>query len=498
MKNFIKISVLAALLLISAIIIISCAADGGPAGNPEAPVDNSGAENAVPEEEAAPERDTPDLPDADYGGYNFKFLVREWDANGFWGTYEIYAEEETGDPINDAVFRRNRAVEEKFNINITEVRSLDVDGLTKRSVTASDDAYDCAVPGLTSAANMAGGGYLYSLDNLPHMDLSRPWWDQNANNMSIGGRLFFAIGDLLVQDKDSMFIVMFNKTVAQNSGIEDMYKLVRENKWTFDKFHSVMREVSKDLNGDGEMGFDDLLGLASSDFAINVLFYNSGETVTRKDADDFPYFTINTERAITAATRAFEIITDNSSAILANEMRGIPNPWEDGINRMFQENRALFLLAQITFIHRTRTMESDFGILPSPKLDETQDKYYSSINPVNATCVAVPSSAQETKRTSVILEALAAESRYTLVPAYYDITITNKMIRDEESAEMLDLILSSRVFDLGFIFNWGDMGMLPLSLYRNRNGDFVSNYEKIEARAASEMAKTIDAFRELD
>jgi hypothetical protein len=245
------------------------------------------------------------------------------------------------------------------------------------------------------------------------------------------------------------------------------------------------------------MGFEDLAGLASSDFAINVLYYNSGETVTRKDAGDFPYLTMNTERGALAAEKAFEIVTDKSASVLANELKGIPNPWTDGINKMFQEDRALFLLAQITFIHKTRTMESDFGILPSPKLDETQAKYHSSINPGVSNCVAVPITAAEKDKTSVILEALTAESKYTLMPAYYDTTITNKMMRDEESAEMLDIILSSRVFDLGFIFNWGDLGNVPLSLYP-KGGNFVSTYEKREPKAISDMEKTIEAFKNLN
>ena len=41
------------------------------------------------------------------------------------------------------------------------------------------------------------------------------------------------------------------------------------------------------------------------------------------------------------------------------------------------------------------------------------------------------------------------------VPAYYDVALTGKHIRDEDSAEMLDIILDGRVFDLGYIYNVG-------------------------------------------
>ena len=491
MKIFLK----TAFLILALMAVVSCAADetGGRGVSPTGP----GGATEADTKQNAPERLRPELPEADYGGAAFVFLVREYDGMGYWGSYEIFAEEETGDSINDAVYQRNRAVEAKVNIEIKEVRG-EVVGLAQKSIKADDPAYECIMPSLTSAGSMAGSGYLVSFDRLPHINLENPWWDVNTKSMTIGGRLFFTVGDLCIMDKDSIFIVMFNKTVAKNSGTEDLYALVRENKWTLDRFHGIIKETAKDLNGDGKMGFEDLAGLVSSDFGINVFYYNSGERVTEKDENDYPYLTAPTERGVLAAEKGYGIICDKSATVLASDLQagGISNPWTDGINRMFQEDRALFFVAQVTFIHRTRTMESDFGILPSPKLDETQPKYLTSINPGVSNCVAVPATVRDTQKTSLVLEALTAESKYTLMPAYYDVTITNKMIRDEDSSEMLDLILSSRVFDLGYIFNWGDLGNVPLSLFP-KGGNFVSTYEKREAKAKSEMEKTLEAFKNL-
>ena len=511
MRYFIKIVILLILSSFIASALVVCAPNEVPSGSENTQSDKAENQNA---ETTAAEKILPELPDANYNGDTFTFLDSEYDANGYWGSYDIYAAEETGDPINDAVFRRNRTVEEKLNINISEFRTTDIAGLAVKNITAGDAVYDCAMPRMGSAASMASKGYLLSFDKLPYINLEKPWWAESVNSMlTIGKRIFFIIGDLSVMDKDSIFIFMFNKKVASNaggghqyggteasdSGIENLYGLVKDNKWTLDKFHSIIKMVSMDLNGDGELGFNDLIGLVSSDFAINVLYYNTGETVTRKDAEDYPYFTMNNERGVTAAEKAFGIITDKSAAILADalEKSGIANPWTDGINKMFQEDRALFLLAQITFIHRTRTMESDFGILPSPKLNEAQEQYYTSLNAVVSNCITVPVTVTDKEKTSAVIEALTAESRYTLIPAYYDITITNKIMRDEESGEMLDIILSTRVCDLGFVFNWGGLGNLPLSLYP-KGGSFASEYEKRETKAVTEMEKTIEIFKNLE
>ena len=490
--NIKKILIGLILLLILA-EFASCKSDRpNDSSNTDAP--NNG-ESASDNELTDPSK--PVLPEVDYKGDAFTFLVQEY-VNGYWGSYEIYAEEETGDPINDAVYIRNRKVEEKLNINIKEVRTDAVHTTAQKSIGADESSYDCIMPALRYAADMASNGYLISLDQLPYINLEGPWWDQNANaGMTIGNRLFFTVGDLNIMDKDSLFIVMFNKAVAQNNGVENLYNLIRENKWTMDKFHSIIKETAQDINGDGKMGFEDMAGLLTSSYCINILYYHTGETATRKDADGYPYFTMNNERGIRAAEKAFEIITDKSATVLAEELTGVGNVY-DAMQQMFQSDRGLFYMMQITYLHRMRTMESDFGILPTPKLDEMQDKYYTAINREVANCVAVPVTVRDREKTSVIIEALAGESKYTVIPAYYEITITNKMIRDEESAEMLDIILSSRVFDLGFIFGWGDLGNVPWSLYPNKGGNFVSTYEKREPVAISEMEKTIEAFKNLN
>ena len=49
--------------------------------------------------------------------------------------------------------------------------------------------------------------------------------------------------------------------------------------------------------------------------------------------------------------------------------------------------------------------------------------------------------------TALILEALSYESQDTLTPAYYDICLTGKSTRDEESKDMLDIIFDSYIVD---------------------------------------------------
>ena len=496
MKNLSK-KILALIVIVNAILVSSC--QNAPAEQGKNPADTAevSAGGKTADVEAPTERLQPDLPSVNYNGEAFTFLVHEGFSNGYWGSYEIYAEEENGDALNDAVYRRNRAVEEKLNIDIKEVRADDGStvSFTKKSVTSGDCEYDCVMPRMLHAAPLSSDGYLLAFDQLPHINLANPWWDPNLNGITIGGRLFFAMGDLMLMDKESLFVVMFNKNIAQNSGIENLYNLVRENKWTIDKFYSIAKETAKDLNGDGKLGLDDVAGILSSRAGINFLHFGTGETIVKKDGDDYPYLTMNNERGIRAAEKIVAIFNDTAATVIVEGTSGVSD-WPNTMNGMFQNDQGMFLHAQLTYVQRNRVMESDFGILPSPKLDGTQPKYYTLINSIASACIAVPLTVKDRERTSVVLEALSAESKYTLIPAYYDITITNKMIRDEDSAEMLDIIFSSRLFDIGVVFNWGDMWTVPQTLYPN-GGNFVSTYEKREPKALQEMGKTIEVFKNL-
>ena len=82
------------------------------------------------------------LPEKNYNGAEFTILYRnEW-------AYEFVAEEENGDIINDAILRRNRAVEDRFNVtlNLYGVQgtydAAEFRDAVNNSVLAGDSEYD--------------------------------------------------------------------------------------------------------------------------------------------------------------------------------------------------------------------------------------------------------------------------------------------------------------------------------------------------------------------
>ena len=490
-----KMKRLVALLIVALMIIGVFAGCQNETANVSGETTTSSDEITVEETTARLE---PDLPVDDYNGYKFRFLVREYDGNGYWGSKEVFAEEENGDPINDAVYLRNRKIEEKYNISISEVRSGNMLGDTQKVVRAGDHEYDCVMPHAGDAASLAQSEYLMDFNNLTYIDLNMPWWDKGSNDtLSIGGKYFFTMGELNIMDNDATYVMMFNKDVANNFGVDDLYDSVLNNKWTFEKFYTVIQTVSEDLDGNGTYDDNDRYGLLTDNGAIKLgLFYASGETLIKKDKDDFPFINIELTRASAVMEKMIEINTNKASTLLAENLTHISDPWTNGLNRLFKEGKGLFYAIGLTVMHKMRDMDSDFGLMPYPKFDESQTKYMNYVSSWCTNTVAIPVTTPDIDMASIIIEALAAESMYTLTPAYYEITIVNKTIRDEGSAEMLDIILTNRIYDLGGIYNWSGIGNLPMDT--QDAGQFISKISTIEAATMTAMEKTINLYKEME
>ena len=144
-------------------------------------------------------------------------------------------------------------------------------------------------------------------------------------------------------------------------------------------------------------------------------------------------------------------------------------------------------------------MNSDFGILPYPKYNEQQDKYYSRME--GCELFFAPISADQTAldRSSVILEAMASESAKSVIPVYYDLALKTKFARDAESEEILDILFANRVFDLGDTA-WCDQVRDPVfaSMFKNNNRDLVSKLDSLEKTIGKLIDKTVTAFESLD
>jgi hypothetical protein len=455
--------------------------------------DNIPSENQQGEKEGADSRLEPGLPDVDFNGYTFTFFAHCIDYPGDWvgdgDPRELVVEEENSEPINDAVYKRNMKIMEKYNIDIQMVTNSNDLGTLKKAVSAGDDLYDAAVIFNNLVPGVVTADLLVNIEELPYVDLKKPWWDPAVNAMSIDRKNYLMAGDLLILDNEATNALLFNKDMMADFGIELPYNTVKEGKWTMDKMNEVVKNTAADLNGDGKMGDDDQWGLCVYNDSLHALFVSGGGTLAAKDENDLPYMDFTSPKNLATLERVMDLMYNPDYVInISGKDHTV------GLS-MFEENRVLFYWMRMRVVEFFRGMESNFGIIPLPKYDEAQNDYYSVVNPYTGVLLGVPKSAEDLERTSIILEALSAESRYTLQPAYYDVVLQRKYTRDDESSEMLDIIFNSRVYDIGGVYSFGNVWIEFINLAGKYDRNIVSFYDKKIGSIEGAIEKTVAAFQ---
>lgn len=428
----------------------------------------------------------------DLGGYELKVYTRgEESGFGPWQTVDLTAEELNSEIINDAVYNRNAAIEQKYNFTIKSVVSpADQYEQAQASIISQDGAFDLIIADGQICAQLAQNGYLIDLNSIKDLDLSQDWWDQNANSdLSIGDKLYFTTGDLSISAADATWVTTFNKSVLQEFSIESPYTLVDNNEWTFEKLLSLAKDVTADIDGDGAMTENDRYGYIYEPFNNYALFSAFGNSISSKDEDGYPVLSVFTDHSVSS----FELIqkvSDDRDNYFIN--------WSTDCYKVFSDNRALFGATTILTVRLTyKEMESDYGILPMPKYDENQDRYYDIVNA--STCSSfycIPTSAADPEKTGYALSALCHDSKTTLRPAYYELALERRSMRDEDSVRMLDIILDSRCYDIATIYNWGDWySFFYPGMYDNIGINFASTYNANSGATLSAIQATVDAYK---
>ena len=159
---------------------------------------------------------------------------------------------------------------------------------------------------------------------------------------------------------------------------------------------------------------------------------------------------------------------------------------------MFCENRVMFLVRPIQSLFLMRNMEADFGILPVPKVQENQQSYGSAVNPYSATLLCFPKTVSDPERAGVISDALAWESHYTVIGPLYENILGSKLIRDEGASRMLDIVFDTVVYDLGMIWNFGNVGMNMLTYNSTDVASFLARNTKPVDADIQKLEKVLD------
>ena len=383
-----------------------------------------------------------------YGGKDFNFLYRTSEE------YQFYTDEYTGDATNDAVYDRNLLVESTFECKIV---GIPVDGdwgqhdaflsTMKKSIQAGDGAYDLVDGYAATIGGAYADGLMMNLNEIEHLRLTSDWWSELAvEELTCNGKLFGIPGDLSLNLWKNIHVLYFNKTVLSNNTLEEPYDTVKEGKWTYDKYLEMNVGIAQDLNGDGKYTMDDMYGSIYYD-DLSFDNYHNAFNVSYTVQNDDGSLSLNLYQPI--MVEIYEKINDlayNNTDVYYNK-----GGKSDGTLPVFTQNRALFYASILADAEKMRDMDSDFGIIPYPKYDEAQEMYMSASRDTRS-MFGIPIDVKDSDFSGIITEALCVASNREVVPVYYDTVLKGKVSRDNESAEMLDIIRKGLTFDFAAEF----------------------------------------------
>lgn len=481
-------------------------------GTDEPDITVSGSEET---QEAATEDDlkkreaiSDDLPDVKFNDYEFTIMSRTNSMLYCEHLKDLYVEaDETEDVIDEAVYRRNTAVEDRFGIKI-KVVVMDAKDETnpgrmfQKSVKAGETTYDMIIDHMIYLTGITTSGIFYNWYDLPGIDFSKPWWVKDATEkLKVYGKSFFALSDLSYNAIDYTYCMFFNKKLLRDYGIEIPYQKVADKEWTLDYLSTVTRDIYSDLNNDAKRDEDDLYGYVSNAFSAGVAYqWALDNPVTRMNADGIPEVALNSEKTPTMIEKLYDLFfNSNGSFVVSQGTTPKGTSWIDVHAISFKNGKAAFSTGMfVNAIMDYRGMDDDFGFLPMPLWDNKQDKYYTMLDG-HGPLMAVPVNLPDPERTGTIIEALSAEGYKKITPVYYDVALKTKFVRDEESRGMIDLIMDGRTFDFGYMYdNWNGFGFLVQNMFTasTKTKDFASYYEKNVTKVENYYAKILKFYEE--
>jgi len=477
-------SSLSALLLIA--LLASCG--GGGTTAPEV----SGDDTAPAETTSMFEADG--IPaGTDFGGKTVNIL--------YWLENADYSDEMNGDVVDDALYNRDLTVEQRLNVDINNIGESYTWGTRneylnkiRSSVQAGDGTYDIVSGQYATMPSLIAEGMYAELSQFGVLDFDKPWWVGDLiEQTAVNGKLYMATGDITTKTIKSVCCYFANKRLWEEYKLDNPIETVYAGKWTIDYTASIIKNTYRDLNGDGAKDASDQFGFINYNANGATGYLSAFDLkVTTLNKSGYPELSLGEERVHDAVQKMCSFLHDNNEVFTSNDHLANYQAFIEGrtlmINGFFQD-------AGNTY----KEMPDDFYVLPYPKYDEAQKNYQTRLGEAN-TLFAITASCEDKEMTATVMEALASESYRQVSPAYYEVAMKVKYSRDDETAQMLDLIRENVVFDLGSVYGLAigvDYNQFKESLMAN-NSDWASTYASKE-KAFTESIKTFyEAVEALD
>ncbi len=445
---------------------------------------------AVEEETESPTPHWDAVPKTSLGGIEINITQNTYDPN-FYNVVDW--EEITGERLNDAVYNRNRYIEEQFECVMNVVSGGLPATILEEAVIAGTGEVDLAYGLMGYGGGLIQKGYLMPFNDLPNVDMTQPYWDQGAQeNLMVLDKMYYGYLDFGFDHYDSMTVLFYNGILVDKYQIDDPYDLWKNQEWTIDKMSEMLEIVTSDENGNGKLELDsDIYGLAGREYVFQPMLFASGTSLVSWDKET-SLFKLNLvdERFLSIAEKISEIYCeDNADHVhYADYNLG---------RTAFSDGRVLFYSRLLGDFKNLREVEDDYGLISFPRYDYMYEDSYSFVQ--NPTTLYLPVDVGDDNgdgdddyaEIGIFLEAMGAYTYDAVLVEYTEHAVVGKGMRDQNSVEVFRDMITRRSFDLMQSFEFPNIA----SAFYNSvvsGGGFASSAKRLSNAFDKSSKKVVD------
>ncbi len=347
------------------------------------------------------------------------------------------------DPVTIARLDAQRAVEDKYNTSIIAIERTPDEMFEAVRNAYNSDMYYADI--LSIPQSMLGmyysAGVLANLYSLPHTDFDAPYYNSSVISAASAGSGLYGVSGAANFNPDYLGCVYFNRNMVKQYTDEDMYSIVNNGKWTWDKLAELAKAVE---NVDGIYGHGS--PLTSGEYA-ELAARSQGITYVNNQDGTVP--TVNyLDAAVSSNVKGIiarmyaMLFTDRSySKLTGTELR-----------ELFVSDSLMFMTDTVK-AGSELSGNTEWGILPMPKLDEAQADYISPLSD-DAPIFCVIKNTPKYETSGLVLQALNVASHKYVTEAYINKQM-NYVLRDSGSINMLEIICKTASADFAHLYASG-------------------------------------------
>ncbi|MBQ8565985.1 MAG: leucine-rich repeat protein [Clostridia bacterium] len=489
-------SILLVLLMLTS-VLASCGGNDETttteAPTTEAPTTEAPTTEAPTTEAPAPEIPTPvqnwssktDIRDT-WSGKTLNVACSAWySTSAPWAMPETFITEENdakfGEEIQKAVLDRNEFIEKTYGVKVNWLNTTKAsmpDALEKATL-AKNVNYDLAAPRMMNVQAIVAGGYVYDLANREFIDFNNTYYSSDSvKTYTAHGHTFFVTGSFSILDIETAGVLYFNKNLlpdVNEKATDDLYNLVREGKWTFDRLCTYAEATYSD-NGDGILSNNDTFVAVISQFTKYYDYFGVKQAGINEATGEWE-LAINDDR-----------VDDVISAIIKSNTAKKEIFTSLGGSRTFQGGGALFLTEVLQYANNVN-IDVDVGIVPFPMLNEEQGRYYVPCSDQMSVAMCIPKLTQDRNMSEYFMDVLFWTAQEYTMKTYLE--QKSELFETDAEIEMItEYIIPNISYDAGVSVGWGTLINIKSDSYKGNENHFDEVYEK----KAPDALKTIEEW----